>query len=388
MSSHPAEKPKIVGASDTFGPAMVLTGKPEKMVFRIHGFPDREEQRDESFDTSPVKAHGHQWQLEMYPRGHESSSKEVEHVTLYLVSNATVKATFSLGHREDDIPCTFHKDTKSWGYRDFCKREDFLRRYVNSDGTAMIEVVIDVFVPRQKVWYPELQQNDGFLAKMYSCKDSMDVSFVVEDLVFQVHRNVLQLRAPLLFELIEESSRFELSNTSAGAFEKIIEHIYNILDYNDVCNSYEDAVELLQGANLYGCTELKLFVESKLVDTLLTAENAASCILLADSLSCPLLKEAAITLYLKTPEEVVKSQDWEDISKSTALMEEILNCATIGSPVLQDSEEIKKKKSLSAGEISELDVTTLRVCLQAADLELDGTQEMLKKRLTAYHERP
>lgn len=370
----------MVGASDTFGPPMVLTGKPETMVFRIHGFPDREEKRLEFIKTNPVRAHGHQWWLKIYPRGGYNSSEEVEHVSLFLGCDTQVKADCSLGH------CKMRTNlfVEPFGYKEFCKREDFLSRYVDSDGTATIEVVVDVFVPRQKVWYPELQQNDGFLANMYSCKDSMDVSFVVEDLIFQAHRIVLQFRAPLLFEFIEESSTFELSDTTAEVFEKIIEHIYTVLEYDKSCGSFEDAIELLKGANKFGCTDLKLFVESKIVDTLLTAENAASCILLADGNSCALLKEAAISLYLKTPEEVVKSEDWENISKSNTLLKEMLHWATAGSPVLQDFEEIKNKKSLTMGEISKLDVTTLRVCLQAANLELDGTQDMLKKRLTEY----
>lgn len=126
-------------------------------------------------------------------------------------------------------------------------------------------------------------------------------------------------------------------------------------------------------------------MESKIVDQLLTTENAASCILLADGLSCPLLKEAAINTYFQNPEEAVKSEGWKNIKESATLLEEMLHYATTGSQVPLDSNAIKKKSSLTAEEISKLDVTLLRECLSAAGLEVDGSLDMLKKRLTEYH---
>lgn len=388
MSSSRREKRrKIVDMSHTFDLPQALTGKPETILFKIHGFPEREEKRGESFWTEPARAHGHEWKLWIFPRGDENSSGEAEHVSIFLgtSSKVKVKAVCMLGSRKmsaDSFCCL----AETWGYCDFCKREDFLNQFVDSHGTATVEAAVDIFVPQKNVWYPKLQSNDWYLSKMYDCENSKDVSFVVEGSTFKAHRLVLQHRAPQLLDSADGPSPIELPDTTRKeVFETIIKHIYSVLDYNKICTSYEDTIKLLEESNKWACTDLKLFVESKITDTLLTAENAVSLFLLADRLSCPLLKEAAFKVYFQNQEEGFKSKDWASIAESTALLKEMLQFSAIGPFLPADSDAIKKKMTLTAEEISNLDVTTLRECLDAAELDLDGSQETLKKRLTAYH---
>jgi hypothetical protein len=54
----------------------------------------------------------------------------------------------------------------------------------------------------------------------------------------------------------------------------------------------KDAEGLLRAADKYGCVDVKLYTESMLVDKFLNTSNAARLMILRDSHSCALLKEA------------------------------------------------------------------------------------------------
>ena len=59
----------------------------------------------------------------------------------------------------------------------------------------------------------------------------------------------------------------------------------------------DTTIKLLLAADRLGCTDLKLYVESTIVENFLDASNAAEWVVRSDSHSCPLLKEASMKIY-------------------------------------------------------------------------------------------
>lgn len=135
------------------------------------------------------------------------------------------------------------------------------------------------------------------------------------------------------------------------------------------------ASELLVAADCYHCVHLKLYVESILVDKFLTAGNAAALLIFADSHSCALLKEASTNLFVTDTETVQNAEAWSKVRESRRLLEELLNS-------LVRSNKPKNNSS----EIDQMDVTTLRKELGTANLELDGSRELLVDRLKTHRQ--
>ena len=81
-------KRKIAGVVHDGGidPTLKLSGEVLKMIFYIHHFASRKEKSGEKIVTDPVKAHGHEWVLTIYPRGREESPKsgDLEFVGVFL----------------------------------------------------------------------------------------------------------------------------------------------------------------------------------------------------------------------------------------------------------------------------------------------------------------
>ena len=105
--------------------------------------------------------------------------------------------------------------------------------------------------------------------------------------------------------------------------------------------------------------------------------NAAALLIFADSHSCVLLKEAATLLFVTDTETVKSSKAWSEIRESNRLLEELLDSlASSVKPVKSNLEKV----------VDELNVTSLREELQEADVELDGSREVLVERLKTHRQ--
>ena len=197
---------------------------------------------------------------------------------------------------------------------------------MDNHGTFTIEVDIEVAttVPvRAAVWYPKMLKNnedDIGLLLYRTIDETSDVSFLLGKIPKQIkaHKIILAVRAKDLFGLItteEESSssndpiQLSLPDVDADAFEILLEFIYinkepllfeHENEEDDDANKamlLEKGKKILLVADRCGCTGLKLYIESFLVDKVLIPSNAAGLLLFADSFSCPLLKEACMNIF-------------------------------------------------------------------------------------------
>jgi BTB/POZ domain/MATH domain len=385
---------KIVGKTLVGEPRKVSSGRFETLIFEFADFSSRSEKRGESVFTEPLSAHGYKWRLQLFPRGDNQSKKDAEFVSVYLnlVSPGPVSASFTIccGKKKSSIskPNVFKDGSKSWGYADWIRRSDFIddkNDYVDENGTATILVDIDVYVNAGKVWYPASKELDQDFSSLLQCKSSKDVSFTVESSEVRAHAVVLELRAFALFEIVKMrkgNSSIDIPNMKSSTFERIIQHVYGALNLDRISDELdlEGMKELLVAADRFGCTHLKLVVESKLTESFLDVSTTATLLLFADGHSCALLKEAAMNIYIKDPEAVKKTNDWKLVVESTPLLLELLDAATLGT----GGPPLDKKKAFTTEEVALLDVTSLRERLEAANLDLDESRETLVKRLSQH----
>jgi hypothetical protein len=134
-----------------------------------------------------------------------------------------------------------------------------------------------------------------------------------------------------------------------------------------------DAVKsLLIAADRFECTSLKLYVQHCAADKILRGTNAADFLLLADSISCAYLKEAALDEIAFVPEAGFRSYGWTRVMQSERLMMEIMR-ARYCEPTVEDK--------MCRAECMPVD--TLRYHLAAKGLDVDGSRETLVKRFKA-----
>lgn len=382
-------------------------------------------------------AHGHDWSLHVYPRGHERSSTDTEYVSVIL---RWMRRTNGEKEEEDDdnrddiddnerdeatgdgavsgvvdtvfavelgpirtesanMRCQFSSTRSTYGWENFIKRKRLLtdETLLPSDGTLVLVVAIQVYTEEivPPVWYPATPTMlfANLLEPPYCCSD---VTVLVDHQEFRLHRCILAGRARPLYDLIGYQT-LKLVVVDVDTFHIMVRYIYtaelpSVLALTDL----DRAKALLTASRRFGCTGLLLWVESVIVDKFLTENNAAELLLLGDALSCALLKEAAIHIC-KEYSVVTSSPGWAAVKESTTLLAEVLAGAPRrhrhrrGSKRGQHSNEKTDVEELSVGELRD---RLLRhqhgggSCCSFDDDEIvDGSRETLMHRLRALEGR-
>jgi hypothetical protein len=354
MSESPAsqgraKRIKLVGSDSVGCPPKEFSDDNDiaKMEYHIHNFANREEIRDEGFYTGSINAHGHLWRLLIYPRGDDQSSTDTEYISIYLncaVGKSTktnpvlAKAMIRTKTKNIHLSKGVYSKENFWGVRNYSSREDIIKNDCNDAGTLTITVELEVATEKKSVWYPQSAYYDRTGSQLFGSTKASDVVFIVGNRgkEFVGHKCILALRAEPLYELVimdavsssknnddknsDSSTRIELQDVDEKIFEILLEFAYT--GKEPKLNDDEGtARSVLLVANRFGCTDLKLYAESVLVDKFLVPSNAAALLLFADSYSCALLKEATMNTYIKEPKAVIESKDdWTKLKESNDLL--------------------------------------------------------------------
>ncbi|OEU14911.1 hypothetical protein FRACYDRAFT_188278 [Fragilariopsis cylindrus CCMP1102] len=279
------------------------------------------------------------------------------------------------------------------------KREDVIKNDCNDAGTLTITIELQVATEKKPIWYPQPTYYDRTVSQLFGSIENSDVLFTVGNTSkeFVAHKCILALRARSLYELVlvEESSskdsaendltNIELRDVDKKVFEILLEFVYTGKEPK-LDDDEGTARSVLVAANRFGCTDLKLYAESVLVDKFLVPSNAAALLLFADSYSCALLKEATMNTYINDTKAVIESKaDWTKLKESNDLLVELLLYSTSGrkkySSIVDDGNALIDRAIVDA---DDLDVTSLRQRLQKVDLDLDGSREILVERWREY----
>ena len=263
------------------------------------------------------------------------------------------------------------KIAKFYNIRDDC---------LEADGRLLIRLHLRVDKTRDSTWFPKALEANKVLAPMLKSSLHSDVSFSVgsNQQRFHAHKCVLIHRAPILYDIVKDVERgnaIEIPKVTGLAFQHLLDHIYTNSLPQLSNDDKQAAKELLLVSDLYGCTQLKLYVEARITYYMLTIDNAADWLLMADGHACPLLKEACMDKYVENMSQMKASVGWQKVRESKLLLEDILEHVTSKLTYRNnnDASDAENYEIMSVGK--------LREKLELSGLDLDGTKTMLIRRL-------
>jgi hypothetical protein len=204
------------------------------------------------------------------------------------------------------------------------------------------------------------------MLELLESENAADISFKVGDKTLKAHSLIITANAPILSSCCnkEGNSPTVIDDTNAEVFTSILKYIYaeRVPPKEFIV---KQGKELIDAANKYGLVGLKISVENVLVqERILDIENVADYLLFADAMSCPLLKEYAISFFLLHTRDVLNSEHSKKLLESTDLLKELIVLAT----------------DKSEGSAT---VTELRQELSKRGLDEDGSKEVLMARLNS-----
>ena len=357
-----------------------------------------------------IQACGHEWKVGAYIQEKDADTTKHQVVVLLMYAGKRTKANplivntrfrikSSIASSWEQNSCSTD-DSRFAGGRSL-QRDQVIKNALDDNGTFTFEIDIEIATATAKrpVWYPQLIcSNNDIAMKLYRSIDATsDVKFLVgqAEMEIKAHKNVLFLHAAELYKLVvteEQSSlpsrngtKIILKNTDASALEVLVRFCYigtaPMLDTEGNADENEaKAKSVLLAADRFGCKALKLYTESYIVENILVPSKAARLLLLADSHSCALLKEASMNAFVTDPKTAMESHDdWNNIQESTKLLEELFIHATSGRSNTQYSSVVTNGDG-TVNDADGLDVTSLRERLQKYHLDVDGSKKMLLKR--------
>ena len=364
---------------------------------QFHDFADLPSERYDCTESPVLQCHGLEWQIQLYPGGDTESSEDDVFISLRLwckscTNTNKIKAKFNIrvpsaGRVVDGAFHKFFKKDVAWGFNEYAKREDVLKPSNNylPDGNLTVEVDIQVMLDKPPVWTPTNTISADMLAFL-DAADALntDVTFEVasedaKECVY-AHGQILAARCPTLASLAEgcdPDTPIPIGDVQADVFRMLLRFIYA----GEVPSKkviHEQAKDIIRVADRFGCTGLKLTAEAELATAGITTENAAELILFADGTNCALLKETAMEFFVKNSQAVMKSDGFEQVKESPAIMAELMVVGFGGSterpaPSDPDGERDYKRMRVSA----------LRRKLDEKGFDVDGSKEMLISRLEA-----
>jgi hypothetical protein len=343
---------------------------------------------NESTKSSAMWCHGYQWELELHPGGISDFDEDEEiflSLSMECVSakrdDCEVKARFALHVPSANSSQDLHEHCNTgWAYSHFHPLTKVLfdtSKPFLVDGNLTIEVDIQVYKDASPSWEPKNELQLDMMKILESTDQSGDVTFQVGPEEFSAHRHILEARAPVLAALAEDcpsGTPIPIQDIKPSAFRSLLRFVYA----NDVEDLPNEARELLDVANRFGCKALKLAAEAELASSCITVDTAADMILIGDAKNCALLKEAAIDCSAANSMLVKSSKGWKEIEESLPLMKELMD-VVIGNK--------KRPAPANGSEQEERDyykricVSTLRRKLEDKGLDVDGSREMLISRL-------
>jgi speckle-type POZ protein len=242
------------------------------------------------------------------------------------------------------------------------------------NGTLKVYADIQIYTDTPVVWTPRKRLH-LIMSEVFESGQEGDVCFTIGNERFLTFKFLVARRAPILADMAEavpSGSDIPIDGVDPAMFRALLQFIYTD-ELPMTVNLEADARTLLEVADQFGCSCLKLLAESEVVKAGIKVENAAELLLFADAHCCALLREAAFDYCVAHPSAVRASGGWTQLKKSPELLDEFFGaCFPTGSSSGSDSDTMK--------------VASLRQKLDEKNLDVDGTREMLIQRLKESEE--
>ncbi|TVU42648.1 hypothetical protein EJB05_09067, partial [Eragrostis curvula] len=297
---------------------------------------------------------GYDWAIRFYPDDYEGfttwGSKVCVAIDLELMSvNAKVRALYDLrlvnkasGSKEviysATAPMVFSAPTTCWTAPVLVERskiENGSDGFIHDDCLTIecnLSVVIDKQVRKTKgggeIRVPPSNLGKHF-SKLWLDEATGDVVFIVEGEAFPAHKVVLAARSPVFKaefhgQMKERTERcITVEDMKPDVFKALLYFAYTDMvpesewdDLND--GEYREIVRhLLVAADRYAMDRLKLMCAEILQDVL-SVENVATTLALADQNNCPSLRDVCIEFMASTDkmDSVVATQGYADLKRN------------------------------------------------------------------------
>ena len=256
------------------------------------------------------------------------------------------------------------------------------------DGSLVIDAELQIVSKQDDKYQPSNPLTKNMLALLDSGDDA-DVSFRVEDTVIPAHKFILKVNANDLYECVatgKGKAPVPIKDTSLEVFRIVLRYVYGA-DLPDESVLKEIGRDIIEAANLYGVIDLKVAVETELVDLLvINMKNVVDWLLFADTKMCPLLKEYAISFFVTRAADILNLESSKRLKEAPDLFEELMV------EVARDRDRCREKARGRRGrsifhQRGEVSVGELRRKLDEKGLDVDGSKEILVSRLEGSNKR-
>jgi hypothetical protein len=356
------------------------------------GFAGLPAERGAYAESEVFKCFGNEWQLVMYPGGHERADEGM--VSVYLVNMSSKSINVEYGFSVKDCvktkmrPCNFDPvgSTSGCEARNYVLRSEIMDSLV--DGALVIEVQMKLINPTQ-IHQPFIPENPSckIIQGMFMDEESADIVFVVggeqfesnarkkakktSPVNFPAHRLIMRKCSPTLVGLCgsegDKTTPIPIPDVSPDVFHHLLFHLYGGKVADNDMKSH--AKEIIDAADRYGVVDLKLAAEACLVKTTaFSIDNLLDLLLYADSKNCALLKEAAMDFMLENKGEVRKKVSFKDAPGD--LISDFL-------AALERGERKDRTDGDSWTDFSAMRISELRRKAHEKGLNVDGSREML-----------
>lgn len=263
---------------------------------------------------------------------------------------------------------------------------DLLKALANLvDGALVIEVQMKhteyhlPFIPRNpsacdivQGLYMDKESSDLEIEVARENRNSTKEEIANEPAVFYAHHWILKKAAPMLAELCTDipnsSSRIHIPGISDEMFDILLRYIYGF-ETSMLESDTSQTKEIIEAANKFGVTNLKLEAEARFVFlTTITLENAMELLHFADSKNCALLKEVVMDFILKNKIAIIENKILSGAPES------------VGNDILAAiAREEAKSGTAGCDEniYSSMGISDLRRRAHEKGLDVDGSREML-----------
>jgi hypothetical protein len=337
-------------------------------------------------ETSPAfSCLGSDWELTLHTTPNRDSTLTFKVVLAYLsTTNSKIEYAFQIRNTTSTFTHTTFRVGKTVEYT-FPAKPHHSGHLIN--GALVIDVLMR---PSNYPFHPLLPVNPSScktVRDLYNDEEFSDIVFEIgggitigakkgdeESAKFYAHRMILKKAAPLLADLIgrnDSSSLVNIPNVSPRVFEVLLRYIYGC-DVLDFGNDPTFTMEILDIANKYGITTLKLQAEAYMVSiTEFNTQNLLEILIFAHATNCALLKEEAMLYVTENASEVVQNVAMDNFPEG--LMKDVLAAMAW-----------KETKKQAVRELSSMSVGELRLKAHAKGLDMDGSREMLISALTQH----
>ncbi|KAL7478780.1 hypothetical protein ACHAW6_004535 [Cyclotella cf. meneghiniana] len=301
---------------------------------RVH-FHDFSRMSQPTYSSSAFMCANNCWTLEIHP-GSEGGSSGMVGVYLCSKSKPRIVVDFSISFKDDIFGEEIARNKKikqefmypgiKCGWNDFVTRKKLLsKKYNVRDGALTIEVRIrphsDYFCRRAN----RLPSVGVCISSLFDEKNTADVAFQVKDQVLYAHKWILQIQAPDLADLcdlFDKTNPFPIEDVNPKLFRNMLRQLYGCKE--DVHFWKDQAKQIIEVSSKYGFNVLREKAEAWYAhDLKLTVNNVVDELLTADSMSCSLIKKAAMDFIVKHGVEVVESDSFRKLDDSRPLALEV-----------------------------------------------------------------